>query len=165
MKTMLMLGCGFTLAASCALAQAPDVAARWTVEPVIADALTPFPLLVQQETGRSGLDRDRGPRGGRMSQDEDDHPDQGRSDRRPGWLPGGPRDPGMMRPPMAGGMPGSAMMGQGGAHFHMRKGDAAIDAHCPADVRLNECVEAIGRVLDRLGAMGAGSGGPATGPR
>jgi len=66
---------------------------------------------------------------------------------------------------MAGGMPGSAMMGQGGARFHMRKGDAAIDAHCPADVRLNECVEAIGRVLDRLGAMGAGSGAPATGPR
>jgi hypothetical protein len=147
MKIMqLVFGFGCTLAVSGALAQTSDVAAWRPSGPTIADAPSPIPQFVQQDMSRGGPDRDR-LRGGRMNRDDDEDRDAGRG-------------LGMIRHPMAPGM-----MALGGARFYMRKGDAAIDVRCPSDVRLNDCVDAIGRVLDRLGAMGAGSGGPAATPR
>jgi len=154
MKMMLMLGFGLVCAASGALAQTPDPAAWRPLGPGIGDAPFSLPQFIQQDLGRGGFAPDRGPRSGRMNRDDDDD-DSGQ---------GG--DGGRMGGPLVwrhGGRP--SMMASGGARFHMRKGDAGIDVSCPSDVRLAECVDAIGRVLDRLGAMGAGSGGPAPGPR
>ena len=161
MKIPLILGFGCVLAASGALAQAPDVAAFLPFGSGIAAGPSPLPQFIQQDLGRSGVDRDRGPRGDRMDRDDDDDRPQGRE----GWRARGPMGglpegrPGMMRPPGALGM-----MAHAGARFHMRKGDAAIDVRCPSDVRLNECVDAIGRVLDRLSGMGTGQGAPAPAP-
>jgi len=178
MKTTVIIGFGCALAASsallgsAALAQTLDVAAWRAHEPAIADSVSPSPQLVQQDSGRGGPDRDRMPRGPRMDRGYDEDHDYGRGREPMGGPPGGGPEgrPGMMRPPMGPGMMGQGMIGQGmmghgmmasgGARFHMRKGDAVIDVRCPADVRLNECVDAIGRMLDRLGAMG--SGGPPT---
>jgi hypothetical protein len=61
--------------------------------------------------------------------------------------------PEMMRPHGMG--PGT--MAMGGARFHMRKGDTEIDVRCPADVRMSDCVEAIGKMIDHLGPPGSGA--------
>ena len=87
-----------------------------------------------------------------MNRDEDDEQDHHGHDTTGSGGPGRMRTD-MMRPNMMG--PG--MMALGGARFHMRRGDSEIDVRCPADVRMSDCVEAIGKMLDRLGAMGAGA--------
>ena len=153
------LGFGWTLASGAALAQSTDAIA-WRPDGLrISNAPSPLPQFIQQDLGRS-------PRGWRMNRDEDDEQDQDHDhDASPGGGPAarGPRAQGqggpgrmrtdMMRPNMMG--PG--MMALGGARFHMRRGDSEIDVRCPADVRMSDCVEAIGKMLDRLGAMGAGA--------
>ncbi len=162
MKQLLALGFGLLLSAGGALAQSPD-AAVWRLQGAgIAAAPAPLPQFIQQDLGRGGADRDRAPRGWRMNRDEDEDHDQPRSAGRAGAASGGPPEghPGP-HPSMMGG----GMMSFGGARFHMRRGDSEIDVRCPADVRMSECVEAIGRMLDRLGAIGGGSGAPAPGAR
>jgi hypothetical protein len=47
----------------------------------------------------------------------------------------------------------------GGARFHLRRGDSEVSVRCPADTQLNDCIDAIGRVLDRLNASGLGGTG------
>jgi len=47
----------------------------------------------------------------------------------------------------------------GGARFHLRRGDSEISVRCPADTPLNDCIDAIGRVLDRLNSSGLGGSG------
>ena len=136
------------LAASGALAQTPDAAVWRPHGASISDAPSPIPQFIQQDMGRN---RDRG----RMNRDDDVDRDEAGGGGRAGAASGPlARGHAGMRPSMGG------MMGLGGARFQMRKGDAAIDVRCPSDVSLNECVEAIGRMLDRLGAMGSG-GAPA----
>ena len=154
---LFILGFGSALVAGGAVAQTPGPVAWRPDGLLISQALSPLPQFIQQELGR-------GPRGWRMNRDEDADQDQdhdhdaahdgGPAARRPGAQggPGGMR-PDMMRPNMM--WPG--MMALGGARFHMRKGDAEIDVRCPADVRMGDCVEAIGKMLDRLGAMGTGA--------
>ena len=162
MTNMLSLCIGFTLTCGGALAQVPDVAAWRPDGPGIAQVPSPMPQFIQQDLGRSGSDRDRAPRGRRMNRDEDDDRAPGDGGRRAGPMSGGlPEGHPAMRPPMMGG----GMMAAGGARFHLRKGDSEIDVRCPSDVRLSECIDAIGRVLDRVGAMGAGPGGQAPAPR
>ena len=109
------------------MAQTPDPVAWRPDGLLIAKALSPLPQFIQ-------LDPGRGPRGWRMNRDEDADQDQDRG--------------GGMRP---------GMMALGGARFHMRKGDSEIDVRCPADVRMGDCVEAISKMIDRLGAMGTGA--------
>ena len=154
MKIMLTLSLSATILAGQAVARTPDAAAWRPNGPEVADS--PIPLFIQQEMGRF-RDGDRRPPGARTGRDggddRDDLPGHGRA----GGMSAGPVDPlaqghPMMRPPMKG------MAGSGGARFFMRKGDAAIDVRCPPDVRLDECVGAIGRVLDRLNATSAASG-------
>jgi hypothetical protein len=157
MKKALILRCLLILGASGAIAQTPDSAVWRSSGPGVAGVRAPVPQFIQQELGRH-WDRDRMAPGSRMSYDADDDGDHGRSSGRAWtrpWGSAGPQTEGHagMHPPMGG------MMGLGGARFHMRRGDAAIDVRCPSDVRFNECVEAIGRIIDRLGAMGAGSVG------
>ena len=156
MKFLLILSFSAAIVAGESLAQTPDAAVWRPDGPRIAESLSPVPQFIQQEMGRS-RDRDRTPSGARMNRDEDDDRDEARGHGRAGELSGGAAGPlaqghPAMRPPMGG------MMGLGGARFHMRKGDAAIDVRCPSDTRFNDCVEAVGRLLDRLGAMGAASG-------
>ncbi len=144
---------GAALAVSSAVAQTPDAAVWRPNGGSIAHRPSPIPQFIQQdmfsqqEVGRN-RDMDRMPPGSRMHRDEDDDRDEAGGGGRAQGHPG-------MRPPMGG------MMGLGGARFQMRKGDAAIDVRCPSDSSLNDCVEAIGRMLDRLGAMGSG-GAPAS---
>jgi len=156
MKFLLTLSFGAAIVAGESLAQTPD-AAVWRPNGLrIAESLSPVPQFIQQEMRRS-RDRDRTPSGARMNRDEDDDRDEARDHGGVGELSGEAADPlaqghPAMRPPMGG------MMGLGGARFHMRKGDAAIDVRCPSDTRFNDCVESVGRLLDWLGAMGAASG-------
>ena len=162
MKRALMLSCLAVLAASSVVAQTPDAAVWRSSVPGVAGAPSPIPQFIQQEMGRN-RDRDRMSPGSRMNRDQDEDDDHVHGGGRAGTMPGGPVGPlgeghSGMRPSMGG------MMGPGGARFHMRRGDSAMDVRCPSDVRFSECVEAVGRLLDRLGAMGAGSGG-APGPR
>ena len=161
MKQLLPLGFALLLSAGGAMAQSPD-AAVWRLQgPGIATTPTPLPQFIQQDLGRDGADRDRAPRGWRMNRDEDEDRDQPRSGGHAGPASGGmPEGHPAMHHPMMG-----AMMMSGGARFHMRRGDSEIDVRCPSDVRMSECVEAIGRMLDRLGAMGGAGGAPAPGAR
>ena len=153
------LGLGWTIASGAALAQSADPIAWRPDGLLISNAPSPLPQFIQQDLGRSS-------RGWRMNRDEDDEQDH--HDGRDAGRSGGPasRGPGpqwqggpgrmhsdMMRPNMMG--PG--MMALGGARFHLRKGDAEIDVRCPADVRMSDCVEAISKMLDRLGSLGAGA--------
>ncbi len=163
MKRALILSCLAVIVASSVLAQTPDAAVWRFSGPGVAGAPSPIPQFIQQEMGRN-RDRDRMSPGSRMNRDEDDDDEHVRGGGRAGTMPGGPAGPlaqghSGMHPSM-----GEMMGGLGGARFHMRRGDSAIDVRCPSDARLSECVEAVGRLLDRLGAMGAGSGG-APGPR
>ena len=156
MKFLLILSFSAAIFAGESFAQTPDAAVWRPNGPRIAEPLSPIPQFIQHEMGW-GRDRDRTPSGARMNRDEDDDRDEARDHGRAGTLSGGASGPlaqghQVMRPSMGG------MMGFGGARFHLRKGDAAIDVRCPSDTRFNDCVEAIGRLLDRLGAMGAGSG-------
>ena len=149
---LFVLGFGSALVAGGAVAQTPGPVAWRPDGLLISEALSPLPQFIQQDLGR-------GPRGWRMNRDEDANQDQdhdhdaGRGGGPAAGRQGAQGGPGGMRPNMMG--PG--MMALGGARFHMRKGDAEIDVRCPADVRMGDCVEAIGKMLDRLGAMGAGA--------
>ena len=150
------LGFGCTLASGAALAQSTAPIAWRPDGLLISNAPSPLPQFIQQDLGR-------GPRGWRMNRDEDDEQDHddghsgGPAARGPG-AQGQEGGPGRMRSDMMRpNMMGPGMMALGGARFHMRKGDSEIDVRCPADVRMNECVEAISKMLDRLGAMGTGS--------
>ena len=144
------LGFVCILASGAALAQSTDPIAWRPDGLLISNAPSPLPQFIQQDLGRS-------PRGWRMNRDDDDEPDhdagRGGGPAARGQGAQGQGSPGRMRPDMMG--PG--MMALGGARFHMRKGDAEIDVRCPADVRMGDCVEAIGKMIDRLGAMGAGA--------
>jgi len=156
MKNMLILSLGAALASSGAVGQTPDAAVWRSRGPGIADALSSIPQFIQQDMGRN-RDRDRMSPGSHMNRDEDDDRDEPGGGGRAGAAHGAPAGP------LAQGHPGmwssmGGMMGLGGARFQRRKGDAAIDVRCPSVISLNECVDAIGRMLDRLGAMG--SGGP-----
>jgi len=147
---LFVLGFGSALAAGGAVAQTPDPVAWRPDGLLIHEALSPLPQFIQQDFGR-------GPRGWRMNRDEDsdqDHDYDHDAGRGGGPVAGRQGGPGGMRPDM---MMRPGMMALGGARFHMRKGDSEIDVRCPADVRMNECVEAISKMLDRLGAMGTGS--------
>jgi hypothetical protein len=153
---LFVLGFGSALVAGGALAQTSGPVAWRPDGLMLSEALSPLPQFIQQDLGR-------GPRGWRMNRDEDagqDHDDDHDAGRGGGPTagrqgsqggPGGMR-PDMMRPPMM----GQGMMAMGGARFHMRRGDAEIDVRCPADVRMSDCVEAIGKMIDRLGALGSG---------
>lgn len=147
-----VLAFGLALTAGGAQAQQAEPVA-WRADGLVTpEAPAPLPQFIQQDLGRGAWDRDPGPRGWRMNRpEEDEH-------RHDGGRSGGPESsgrmrPDMMRPPMMG--PG--MMAMGGARFHMRRGDAEIDVRCPADVRMSDCVEAIGKMIDRLGALGSGA--------
>ena len=135
------LGIGSALVAGGAMAQTPDPVAWRPDGLLIAKALSPLPQFIQ-------LDPGRGPRGWRMNRDEDADQDQDRGGGSAAGRQGAQGAPGGMRP---------GMMALGGARFHMRKGDAEIDVRCPADVRMGDCVEAISKMIDRLGAMGTGA--------
>jgi hypothetical protein len=146
---LFVLSFGSVLVAGGALAQTSAPVAWRADGPLLREALSPLPQFIQQDLGR-------GQRGWRLNRDDDaeqDHDDD-HDMRRSGW-PGayGRAHADMMHPTRMG--PG--MMALGGARFHMRKGDSEIDVRCPADVRMNECVDAISKMLDRLGAMGAGA--------
>ena len=151
---LFVLGFGSALFVGGAVAQTSAPVAWRADGPVLRDALSPLPQFIQQDLGR-------GQRGWRLNRDEDaeqDHDDDHDMRRGGGPALGGPGAQGrmhsdMMRPHTMG--PG--MMALGGARFHMRKGDSKIDLRCPADVRMNECVDAISKMLDRLGAVGAGA--------
>ena len=138
---LFVLAFGSALAAGGAVAQTSGPVAWRPDGLLISEALSPLPQFIQ-------LDPGRGPRGWRMNRDEDADQDQDRGGGSAAGRQGAQGAPGGMRP---------GMMALGGARFHMRKGDSEIDVRCPADVRMNECVEAISKMLDRLGAMGTGS--------
>ncbi|MDB5641161.1 MAG: hypothetical protein JWN07_478 [Hyphomicrobiales bacterium] len=57
-------------------------------------------------------------------------------------------DPEMMRMHMR-------LMGgnQRGAHLKLKRGDAGLDVHCPGNENIAACVEAVGKLMDRLQAM------------
>ena len=149
---LFILGFGWTLAAGEALAQSTDPVAWRPDGLLISNALSPLPQFIQQDLGR-------GPRGWRMNRDEDEEQDHG--DGHDAGRSGGPAaqgqgGPGRMRSDMVRpNMMGPGMMALGGARFHLRKGDSEIDVRCPADVRMSDCVEAISKMLDRLGSLGA----------
>ncbi len=151
---VLAVGLGSALALGGALAQTSDPIAWRPDGLLLSDAPSPLPQFIQQDLGRSQ-------RGWRMNRDDDagrDHDDGHDMRRGGGPAAGGQGDlgrmhPDMMRPPPN--MMGPGMMALGGARFHMRKGDAQIDVRCPVDVRMNDCVDAISKMLDRLGAMGS----------
>jgi hypothetical protein len=67
-----------------------------------------------------------------------------------GMGPGGMRDmsPGMMRMHMR-------MMGmhERGARFKLKRGDSEIDIRCPAGENITSCIDAVGKLMDRLQAM------------
>ncbi len=157
MKNRLIVVFGSMLVASIsafgALAQTSEHAV-WRPQVGAMDSVSPLTQLVQQ-------DRDRMPRGPRRDRDDDEDLDFGRGDWRPGMMREGMgAGPGVMRP----GMMAHAL---GGARIHLRRGDSAVNVRCPEDVRLNECIDAVGRLLDRLSTMGTGGGtssGPATTP-
>ena len=131
------LGFVCILASGAALAQSTDPIAWRPDGLLISNAPSPLPQFIQQDLGRS-------PRGWRMNRDDDDEPDldagRGGGPAARGQGAQGQGGPGRMRPDMMG-----------------RRGDAEIDVRCPADVRMGDCVEAIGKMIDRLGAMGAGA--------
>ena len=149
---LFVLAFGSAVAAGGAVAQTLGPVAWRPDGLLMSEALSPLPQFIQQDLGR-------GPRGWRMNRDEDTRQDHD-EDHNPG-RGGGPAmgrqgaqgAPGGMRPDMM--HPG--MMAMGGARFHMRRGDAEIDVRCPADVRMSDCVEAIGKMIDRLGALGPGA--------
>ena len=146
--TLAALGLGGVLAAGGAQAQTAEAVA-WRADGLgISDKPSLLPQFIQQDLGRGAWDRDAGSRGWRMNR-----PEEGESGR-----DGAQEAPDRMRPDLMRphGM-GPGMMAMGGARFHMRKGDAEIDVHCPADVRMSDCVEAIGKMIDRLGPPGSGA--------
>ncbi len=154
---LFVLGFGSALVAGGAVAQTPGPVAWRPDGLLISEGLSPLPQFIQQDLGR-------GQRGWRMNRDEDADQDQDHDDDHDAAHGGGPAagrqgaegGPGGMRPDMMRpNMMRPGMMALGGARFHMRKGDSEIDVRCPADVRMNECVEAISKMIDRLGAMGA----------
>ena len=153
MKFMLTISLSATIIAGQVVAQTPDAAA-WRPDRLgVASSL--IPMFIQQDMGRY-RDGDRMPPGAHVGRDEGGDHDMSRGHGRAGGTSAGSSDPvaqghPMMRPAMGG------MARSGGARFSMRKGDAAIDVRCPADVRLDECIEAIGRMLDRLSASSAPS--------
>lgn len=119
----------------------------------------------------------RGDRGARYSDedDEDDNDDMMRSSRGPSRYGnrmgggsdesgmGGMRDmrmdPEMMRMHMR------MMMGHHGgghgAHLKLKRGDSSIDIHCPSGESTAACVDAVGKLMDRLHNMPQTSGGTA----
>jgi hypothetical protein len=123
-----------------ALAQAADPAVFRPEGRIAVGSDAPAAQLVQD---RGGADRDRMRRGERMYRDEDGEDDGG-------WRPG------MFRQGM-----GPAMMSHAfsGTRIHLRRGESAVNMRCPPDVRLNECIDAVGRLLDRLSTMGSATGG------
>ena len=155
-RLIIALGCalvaGAVPASSGALAQAADPAVFRPEGRIAAGSDAPAAQLVQD---RGGADRDRMRRGERMYRDEDGEDDGG-------WRPGmfrqgmGPN----MGPNMGHGM-GPAMMSHAftGTRIHLRRGESAVNMRCPPDVRLNECIDAVGRLLDRLSTMGSATGG------
>ena len=160
-RLIIGLGCALVAglsAATGALAQTADPAVFRPQAPIAGEGGAPAIQLIQQD--RSS-DRDRMRRGERMNRDEDDDDEYGR----PGWRPG------MMRQGMgqgvAPGMMRERMMGHalGGTLIRLRRGDSAVNMRCPSDVRLNECVDAVGRLLDRLSTLGAGMGSGSAPPR
>lgn len=45
------------------------------------------------------------------------------------------------------------LMHAGGAHFRMRRGNAVIDIQCPRDESVDNCVNAAGRLIDKVASM------------
>ncbi len=162
MKNRLIIGfaCALVAGASGALAQTADPAVWRPLAQATTEAGPPTLQLIQQDRG--GADRDRMRRGERPNRDEDDDDD--------GYMggPGGAWRPGMLRQGMGQGMGQGmrqSMMSNalGGTRIHLRRGDSAVSMRCPTDVRLNDCIDAVGRLLDRLSTMGTGTGsGPGT---
>jgi len=161
MKILLILSFSSAISATNAFAQAPDMAVWRPHGPMIADSPSPIPRFIQQDIGPI-RDSDRVAPGSRMNQDEDGDqahaPDHGRAGAPVGGSMGSHASGPSGMQPSAGGM-----MAHEGARFHLRKGDATLDVHCPSETRFNECVEATGAMLDRLG--GRGTGGAGSGPR
>jgi hypothetical protein len=64
-------------------------------------------------------------------------------------------------------MRGSGMAGRsGGAHFRLQRGDARIDIRCGDNEPIGACVEAAGRLLDKVMSLrGTGTDGPGAGTR
>ena len=76
-----------------------------------------------------------------------------------GWGGGGRR--GMHEEMRGGGMGGRS----GGAHFRLQRGDARIDIRCGDNEPIGVCVEAAGRLIDKVMTLRAtGTDGPATRP-
>lgn len=165
-RLIIALGCALVAGAmpaySGALAQAADPAVFRPEGRIAAGSDAPAAQLVQD---RGGADRDRMRRGEHMYRDEDGEDDGGW--RGPGgWRPGmfrqgmGPNMGQGMGPTVGHGM-GPAMMSHAfsGTRIHLRRGESAVNMRCPPDVRLNECIDAVGRLLDRLSTMGSATGG------
>ena len=164
MKTVLMLGVGclfLVTGASAGSLSAQTGAAE--PSPSIQQAQDRGDRFDRTDRNWSSRERDRDPR--RWSREEDDDGDQSF-----GRGPGGSAM-GLGRGGMGQGRGGSAMMMMhkhmmdhaGGARFHLRRGDSEINVRCPADTQLNDCIDAIGRVLDRLNSSGLGGSGSSTG--
>lgn len=145
---------GATALASTALGQ--------TSGPSPAPSPEPSPAAASTETTKPGAqtqhdlhsDRRRPYRHDASRQDLDDDDEDaggaGRGSRRMESRPGGP----------GAGMPmGSAMMQlmrehqAMGARFYLRRGDSALGIRCPAGEPLNNCIDAAGRLIDKLQAI------------
>jgi hypothetical protein len=162
MKTVFMLGVGCLLLLATGASAAPSAVPATDANPLIVQVQDRGDRFDRSDRGWS-RDRDRDQR--RWSRDDDD--DDGQSD---GRGPGGSAmglsgrgDQGHGHQHMM--MMHKQMMGHaGGAHFHLRRGDSEIRVRCPADTQLNECIDAISRMLDRLSSSNlGGSGSPGTG--
>ena len=76
-----------------------------------------------------------------------------------GWGGGGRR--GMNEEMRGGGMGGRS----GGAHFRLQRGDARIDIRCSDNEPIGVCVEAAGRLIDKVMSLrGTGAESPAARP-
>ena len=159
MKTVLMLGVSCLLLASAASA-APATAQQNDASPLIQQVQDRGGGFDRSDRNWSGRDRDRDQRRWSRDDDDDNDPSFGRG---PGGsamgLGMGGRGGGQNRAMMMQQMHKHMMEHAGGARFHLRRGDSEISVRCPTDTQLNDCIDAIGRVLDRLNSSGLGGAG------
>ena len=145
---------GATVLASTALGQ--------TSGPSPTPSPEPGPATSSTETAKPGTQTrhdwhsDRGRPYGRdtsrqdLDDDDEDVGGAGRGSKRMEGRPGG----------LGAGMPmGPAMMQlmrehqAMGARFYLRRGDSALSIRCPAGEPLNNCIDAAGRLIDKLQAI------------